>query len=438
MHRLYGSSISYYAGKLEAYLRFRGEAYEFLPHSPHAAEIVSGAGAFQSPVLRLADGRWASDTTPILRWFETEYADTYGPSIFPDDPALRFAALFLEDHADEWLWRPAMHYRWSFLRDREHASGLLVDEQLAGATEPRDDLRAVMVERQRGGFVDRDGVSDATRGHVEATAMAAYDQLEAILAERPFLLGERRTIADFGFVGPMLRHFAQDPTPAELMRQRAPRLFTWVARMWEASPDPADATLIEAIDAPLAALLQEACETHMVQLRDNARAFAAGASHFESTIQGCKYTQLPVSRYRVWCLEELRREWAESGAAAQKTLRPFLTDEATSLLSNAEPIATSDYDVAREAPSIARSTCTATGFRTSADYCAHPPLNGIDWPTKKSLSSEARKSAKSASSRPVASRPMGTPLASSCLKASVSVNSGGSTRGSRRSSGRSG
>ncbi|MCR9097490.1 MAG: glutathione S-transferase C-terminal domain-containing protein [bacterium] len=350
MHTLYGSTISYYAGKLEAYLRYRGHAYALLPHAPHEALIREGAGAVQSPVLRLEDGRWASDTTPILRWFETEYAETGTPSIFPEDPALRFVALLLEDHADEWLWRPAMHYRWSFLQDRDHASGHLVDEMLAGVPTPRDELRAMMVERQHGGFVLRDGVTDATRGHVEATAMASYDQLEAILEERPFLLGERRTIADFGFVGPMLRHFAQDPTPAELMRQRAPKLFTWVARMWEASPDPAGAALIQAIDAPLATLVREACETHMIQLRDNAKAFAAGASHFESTIQGCDYEQLPVSRYRVWCLEELRREWARLDDAAKETVRAHLTNEAHTLLSDAEPIARSDYDEANAAP----------------------------------------------------------------------------------------
>ena len=242
-----------------------------------------------------------------------------------------------------------MHYRWSFL-DREHASGHLVDEMFAGARLPRDDLRAVMVERQLGRIRHPRRRDRRTRGHVESTAMAAYDQLEAILEERPFLLGERRTIADFGFVGPMLRHFAQDPTPAELMRRRAPRLFTWVARMWEASPDPADAALIPSIDAPLSALIREACETHMIQLRDNAKGFSAGDSHFETTIQGCQYTALPVSRYRVWCLEELRREWSVLDAAARETTRSHLTDEATSLLSDPEPIARSDYDADREAP----------------------------------------------------------------------------------------
>jgi hypothetical protein len=32
-------------------------------------------------------------------------------------------------------------------------------------------------------------------------------------------------------MGPMLRHFGQDPTPADIMRNRAPGVYEWVARM---------------------------------------------------------------------------------------------------------------------------------------------------------------------------------------------------------------
>ena len=239
MIRVYGSRISYYAGKLECYLRHRGLAYELLSMVDHAAEMRAGAGVVQSPVVRLEDGRWMSDTTPMLAWFETQHD---GRSIYPESPAMRFVALLLEDHADEWLWRPAMHYRWSHLQDRQHASGVLTDELLSAMRAPRFLKRWRVARRQLGGFVHGDGVGPATRAHVEGTALAAFEGLEAVLAERPFLLGERPTIADFGFVGPMFRHFSMDPTPAELMRQRAPRVYTWVARMWEASPRPDSAT----------------------------------------------------------------------------------------------------------------------------------------------------------------------------------------------------
>ena len=347
MIRVFGSRISYYAGKLEAYLRHRGLDYEMLGMVEHAEAMRAGAGAVQSPVVQLEDGRWLSDTTPMLAWFD---AQQDGPSIYPEDPALRFVALLLEDHADEWLWRPAMHYRWSYRQDREYASGLLADELLSAMRRPRFAKRWAIARRQLGGFVHRDGVNATTREHVEGTVMAAFDGLEAILAERPFLLGERPTIADFGFMGPMFHHLSQDPTPGELMRQRAPRVYAWVARMWEAAPAPDDAALLPKVDAPLAALLREACETHLVQLRENARAFARGASHYDQEVQGCRYTGLPVSRYRVWCLEELRRHWNALDGEVQAALRAHLPEPGAGVLWEAEPVARSEYDPERRAP----------------------------------------------------------------------------------------
>jgi glutathione S-transferase len=345
--RVYGSRISYYAGKLEAYLRYRGIEYQLLSMMDHAGEILAGAGAVQSPVVQLEDGRWMSDSTPMLAWFEEQREE---PSIYPEDPGMRFVSLLLEDHADEWLWRPAMHYRWSYRQDRENASGVLSDELLSGLRRPRLLKRWAVAHRQFSGFVRRDGVNAATREHVERTAMAALDGLDAILADRPFLLGERPTIVDYGFVGPMFRHFAQDPTPAELMRKHTPRVYTWVARMWEASPRPGTAEILSEVDAPLAALLREACETHLVQLRENARAYANGASHFAQEVQGCRYERLPVSRYRVWCLEELRRHWQALDGTAQALLRAHLPEPGAAVLWDPEPVARSGYDPERRAP----------------------------------------------------------------------------------------
>jgi glutathione S-transferase len=67
--------------------------------------------------------------------------------------------------------------------------------------------------RQHGGFVQRDGVTEETRPHVEAGYLNALAHMSTVLAERPYLLGNTPSIADFGLMGPMLRHFGQDPTP---------------------------------------------------------------------------------------------------------------------------------------------------------------------------------------------------------------------------------
>ena len=344
MIQVFGSRVSYFTGKLEVYLRHRGIAYERLPSYAHMREIVAGTGSNQMPAARLEDGRWMSDTTPMIAWLEDQRSPADGPSLYPDDPLLRFIALLVEDYADEWLWRPAMHYRWSHRLDRQHISGLLADEQGAHRRAPRFAKRRWIARRQLGGFVTGDGVSEATRAHVEQGYLRALELLEATFAERPYVLGERATIADIGLSGPMLRHFGQDPTPEEIMRERAPRVYEWVARMWNEAAPRGGGQLVGEPDAPLRALLVEIAETHLAQLDQNAVAWARDATRHAQTIQGCRYERVPTSRYRVFCLERLRVEWAALDAAAQSRLRSVWPDEAGAALRGDPPARASDYD----------------------------------------------------------------------------------------------
>ncbi|MGH0037942.1 MAG: glutathione S-transferase family protein [Myxococcota bacterium] len=347
MIRVYGSRISYYTGKLETYLRFRGLDYTLLPTVGHYSEIRAGAGAVQMPVVQLDDGRWMSDTTPILAWFESRRE---APSIHPGDPALRFVALLIEDYADEWLWRPAMHYRWSYRPDRQYASGLLADELLGRHPLPRFLKRFMLTRRQLGGFVRGDGVTAQTWDHVEGAYLTALDRLEAIFSARSFVLGEAPSVADFGLMAPMLRHFGQDPTPAEIMRRRAPGVYEWVARMWNARAGAEAPAFVSEIDPLVSELLLEVCETHLVQLRENAAAHGRGLRRYDQEIQGCGYRGLPVSRYRVWCLEELRRAWQSLDEAARERLRPHLPEPHARVLWEEAPGAASGYDPERLAP----------------------------------------------------------------------------------------
>jgi glutathione S-transferase len=345
--KVYGSKRSYYTGKLETYLRYRGIDYELLPTYGYEREVLAGAGTTQMPAVRLDDGRWMTDSSPILAWLESQQA---APSIYPADPFWRFVALLLEDYADEWLWRPAMHFRWSYLQDRRFVSHSLADEQAAHVKIPLFFKQRRIAIRQLNGFVKGDGVSAETWDHVEQGYFRPLDLMEQIFRDRPFLLGDAPTNADFGFMAPMYRHFAQDPTPAEIMRKRASGVYEWVARMWNARADGSSPALIPDVDAALAALLREACETHLEQLRQNARAHADGLGRYDQTIQGQRYAQVPSSRYRVWCLEELRREWQRLDGEVQTRLRAHLPEEHADVLWGEPPPKASEYDMERQAP----------------------------------------------------------------------------------------
>mgnify|MGYP001801009845 FL=1 len=192
---------------------------------------------------------------------------------------------------------------WTYRPDRQLAAESLYNEQIDGNLPiPRIVGINMLKIRQLGGFVRSDGVDRKSQEHADQTYLSALTKLESIFANRPFLLGERPTIADFGMMGPMFRHFGQDPTPAEIMRERAPLVYEWVARMWKLSSAQIGGELITLIDEPLAELLEEICETHLAQLRQNARAFDAKRKRFNLNVQGYAYPKVPTSRYRVWCL----------------------------------------------------------------------------------------------------------------------------------------
>ena len=85
--RVMGSKISYYTGKFEGYLRYKEIPYEFVAMTPGVRrEVTRRTGAAQMPAVRLADGRWMTDTTPMIAWLEQRFPD---PPVIPLDPVQR-------------------------------------------------------------------------------------------------------------------------------------------------------------------------------------------------------------------------------------------------------------------------------------------------------------------------------------------------------------
>jgi glutathione S-transferase len=321
--RVYGSQISYFTGKLEAYLRYKEIPYTFVPMTArHFNRTVPRAtGAAQMPAVELPDGRWMTDTTPIIAWFERERPD---PAVIPRDPLQAFMSRLLEDYADEWMWRPAMHYRWSYRPDALLLSRMIATELLPDVPLPGFLKRWGLRQRQWRGYVRGDGVTAATRPHVEGLYVRTLASLESIFATRPYLLGAAPTLADFGFFASMFRHFGLDPTASAIMRTRAPGVYAWVARLWTARASRTQGVLLEGVPVDWSPLLEDAGTGYIPFLAANATAWKARHRRFDVEVQGTTYRRLPTSRYRVWCLEELRRRYEELPAATAAAARTQL------------------------------------------------------------------------------------------------------------------
>jgi glutathione S-transferase len=321
--RVYGSDCSYYTGKLEAYLKYKEIPYDRIPATflLWNRTIPKRTGAMQMPAVELPDGRWMTDTTPIIEWAESQRPT---PAVIPADPLQAWFSRFVEDYAEEWLWRPAMHYRWSYEKDALLMSRRLADEILGSVPAPGVIKRNLIRRRQFQGFVRGDGVDHETRPHVEGVYLSTLDSLQAVFDKRAFLLGDVPTLADYGFFASMFRHFGIAPTPGAIMLDRAPAVYEWLGRVWNARASRVHGDLLHGIPDDWSPILHAIGNTYLPYLSANAEAWKAKKKRFDVPIENVIYRRVPISRYRVWCLERLREEFQRLPESVRGEARSIL------------------------------------------------------------------------------------------------------------------
>jgi len=230
---LFGAPLSLYSGKARSYLDWKGVDYvEKLPVDPvFTSEVLPAVGRSVIPVVRLGDGTILQDTTVIIDHFE---ATEPGPSIYPQTPRQRLAALLLECFGDEWLVIPAMHYRWNY--NEEWVYG-----EFGKVARPDDPPSAQYEAGRKSGSKFRGllpmlGINEATVPAIEASYESLLAELDAHFAAHDFLFGSRPSIGDYGLIGPLYAHNYRDPESGKIMKRLAPNVARWVERM--VAPEP--------------------------------------------------------------------------------------------------------------------------------------------------------------------------------------------------------
>jgi glutathione S-transferase len=320
MYTAYVSDVSYYSGKLEAYLRYAQIPHQRVEINTRVMRetILPATGYMKVPCMQCADGRWLKDTTPMIAWLDARHG---APSIYPADTAQRFLALLVEDYADEWLWRPAMYCRWNFGDSHGLLRRRLGRDLSAGTWHSAALLGWFMRWRQYLVYVRGDGVRRDNEHEVQALYARTLAQLEVLLRERPFLLGLRPSIVDFGYFASMFRHFALDPHSAKQMIDTAPGVYAWVGRVWAARANREWQGTLERFDASAwDAVFAEIGRDYLRYLDANARAYAAGGKRFDLQLDRARYPRIPVVRYRVACREQLLKAYRALDADARQAV----------------------------------------------------------------------------------------------------------------------
>jgi len=321
----YVADTSYFSGKMEAYLRYKEIPYErrLVNSKVMRDEVLPATGLMKVPALRLANGDWLKDTTPMIEWLDAQYPE---PPVIPRDQVLRFMSKLVEDYADEWCWRAALYWRWKPIESRKLLMHRIGHEVLSDFPTPKWLAGWYYGRRQMATYLSGDGVDAETEPLVEREYLEILDAMTLLLDDQPFLLGSHPTLVDIGLFGPMFRHYAQDPTPSRVMEERAPAVYAWVGRLWNARAHRFEGrpVLGDFSHAGWDYFLREIAQSYWPFLLGNARAWAAGQKRFDHSAHGVTYKQLKVVHYRVYCLELLQAEYRGLAEADRKAVDELL------------------------------------------------------------------------------------------------------------------
>lgn len=316
--KVHGLDLSYFTGKLESYLRAKGLPYERIEmDTADFKRCAKATGVAQMPQVEWVDGQWLSDTTLIIEFLENLHPDS---PVLPTHSVPRFIALLLEDFGDEWLWRPALYYRWAKEQDTRLMGHRLAVGMLRDVPLPLFMRRWFITKRQQFHFLWKDGVRPHTAQRIEAHYLETLDAMEQVLNQHPFLLGSRPSLADFALMGSMFRHFFSDPTPAGIMRERAPNVHEWVARMWNTKlSSHAQTAFSSSTPTHLQPLMRIVCGEFLPYMQANEQALCNKNTHFNFQ-SGATVFRISTQAYRAWRYQRLRGRFQALSTEARNEL----------------------------------------------------------------------------------------------------------------------
>jgi glutathione S-transferase len=234
-HRLIGAEVSYYTGKVRAYLRYKGIEFEEVAatRDVYRELILPRTGVRFIPVLISDDDVAIQDSSEIIDFLERRYPD---PAVYPEGAQQRLAALLFELYADEWLVLPAMHYRWNVPENRAFAVLEFGRLSMPQASEAEQRALGETLSVPFAGALPALGVHAATVPAIEASYHGFLAEWAEHLAQHPYLLGSRPSLGDFALFGPLYAHLYRDPASGRTLKERAPRVADWVERLRDATP----------------------------------------------------------------------------------------------------------------------------------------------------------------------------------------------------------
>ena len=330
--KVFGVPASPYTQKMISILRYRHIAYEvFMGDVPGRLNRLDGIEPPKPillPTLLLKDDsgelKATTDTTPIIRRFENEYADR---KLLPEDPALSFVNYLLEDFGDEWVTKYMFHYRWYFDEDADNASTLLplIDLAVNMPNEILKDAKKYVHDRQTGRLWVV-GSNETTADLIDASFKRFLKLMDDHLSISKFLFGEKPSSADFAIYGQLTQLIGFEPTSRKIAYDNSLRLVSWQDVMADLSGHDVENsswTPLEESPASLKEIMKEFGRMYVPALIANSNAIVKGEETWETEIDGSLWTQKAFP-YQAKCLKWIKEEFEVLSEDDQLRVKTFL------------------------------------------------------------------------------------------------------------------
>jgi glutathione S-transferase len=308
------------------------------------------------PYLFGPDGENLYDSTAIAEWLDRLVPPQ--ARVIPEDPAARFVTRLLDDYADEFGLYMVHHNRWKVSAADNDASARLVAEfrppwPLSVAMRrwwQRRQTRRLpyLFSVAPRGFRLSDMPVDVqppslegfppTHDFLEDAFARLLAALDALLRERPFVLGDRLTLADAGLYGQLAMNLT-DPSAERWMREAAPSMHAWLLHLERGETAPASALAELRLDASLRPLLAEVVRVFVPLMQANHRAcedwkrrgetlfneaaFDRGRALYDGEVDGTPFRHVAKTfQSKVW--SERVREWRALAPEERRTVEALL------------------------------------------------------------------------------------------------------------------
>jgi glutathione S-transferase len=276
VYRVYGLMQSFFTRKMTGYLDYKGipwRLHRSAMTDPRLAEVGFPGGM---PAVESPEGEFMWDSTAMILHLEHRFPE---PSVLPPDPVQRFLSFVVEDVCDEWLYRPAVGSRWHVPENAAVGGFELARDMTAELPLRCDDAFAGVGFHVRSSCPPLGVTETSIARWIDEVLRPWQRALGSHLAARPFLFGDRPSLADFAVFGANAAHFVNDPACRRWTEEDAPALVEHTHRLLQ----PEDHTFgawAEAADVPqtLIALLAEAGRLYLPWV---SRATVAGEAAVE-------------------------------------------------------------------------------------------------------------------------------------------------------------